>query len=423
MNNINKTKKFPDKIVLDTSVLLQFYEPGEASITALKEFCDLVLSQKYIFVLPDIIRDEYDRRLPSIIALYCQKINSQRVQINQAINPPKPAIVAKSDSIKQIESLKKRLSIKYNDLLETYQSKSLSQHNEVNRCIKKLFKNSKELHINNQIFTAARKRCLVANPPYQRTKRGKIAPSIGDAIIWESIKTINHNNIIFIATDQDWIDPNNDNSLHPFLLKEWGRSNRSNKISFFTKLSSFVKIANKNITNQLKEKISEEEEQTVVRHFGTRVVNSGTIPDTLQILHTADHGTLDQFSDNIDIGLHTFDHDTSTQFVDNIDIGLHTVNHDALAQFTDNIGTNVPLGDNLVTSFSLGWPCPMNCGSFVSDHYNNSSFVNFSLNSDCCSDCSVRYADSPTAQCIKCNKTYFNTSQEDKDSICPHCRD
>ncbi len=143
-------------------------------------------------------------------------------------------------ALSRASELKKKLI----DAITTQiKSKSL----KADKLINEIFSISKPIDITEVVFSRAKRRFDIGNPPGKNN-------SYGDAINWETLlETVPESeNLYFIARDKDYISAIDINDFSSFLRDEW-KTKKKSDIIYYDFLSKFLK------DNFVKTKITEEE--------------------------------------------------------------------------------------------------------------------------------------------------------------------
>ncbi len=257
------------RLFIDTNIYLDYFRASSESLASLKALKDLLAQKRVVLVIPEQTEQEYLRRRSGIVEETRSELLKQRG--SRAFNRQTP-VVRDWKKAKAIEKIIRNLMSAYDNLLEEYDKKSLSEKTIADLLIKDIFKLSEKLAEGKSIIERANLRYMKGNPP----KKYKDDRSFGDAIVWESLlDDAEKDNLAIITHDTDFICKQKDEQvLNHFLRKEWEKKTK-NKITLYISLAKFINYFEKK--DVIKKEIVQEEEKMGQRAIMNSVSSSGMI--------------------------------------------------------------------------------------------------------------------------------------------------
>jgi predicted nucleic acid-binding protein len=160
------------RVLIDTNILLSFYDLSSADLDQLRKLVDLVKAGKIELLLPQQVVDEYWRNREGVIADAIKRFQQTKAQstVPNVIRAYPDAVKLKQ-AVNAVNQLVKDLTAQ---VREDIDASSL----RADTLVEELFASAQVAPISDEIIERAEKRCLVGNPP---GKKG----SFGDAINWE----------------------------------------------------------------------------------------------------------------------------------------------------------------------------------------------------------------------------------------------
>ncbi len=217
-------------IFIDTNVYLTFFHYSDEDLEELKKLIVAIKNRKMTLFVPNQVIDEFNRNREEKIA------DSLKTWVSNPIPKRFPQICRENpmlykklkDSVKQYEEAQNEV------LNETYEKVKTNGFN-ADSIIKELFKVSKVIPTNNNIYHRAQIRVKLGNPP---GKNG----SYGDAVNWEALKegVPANQDLYFITEDGDYLSPVKTVGFSQYLLNEWNRDKKS-EIHFYSRISDFFR--------------------------------------------------------------------------------------------------------------------------------------------------------------------------------------
>lgn len=181
------------KIVIDTNILLGFYDTHKESIKVLKQ---LESNSSYI-LWPNLVFDEFRRNKNDLL---------DRVISDFTNNKPKKhrssALIQSLQLCNELESLWKKYQKKFDAVAkELKKIMKESESDVVFQTIDKLYKSSSVeiISYDDDIINKAQKRHLLGNPP------GTNVTNICDETIWETLLEKSSHDIVLITRDKSFL--------------------------------------------------------------------------------------------------------------------------------------------------------------------------------------------------------------------------
>ncbi len=238
-------------IFIDTNILLNFYHFSSDDLEELNKLLVLIRNDEIVLFVPDQVINEFYRNRDNKIADSLKEFRKEKIE------RPFPQMTkqyleykALKDAIKTFDENRQALLGK---LLGDINTNSL----KADILINELFRIAKRLNISDDIYNKAKYRHDIGNPPGKKD-------SCGDAINWESLLNLvpNHEDIMFITEDSDYLSELNNDNLKPYLVDEWKQTKYSSIILFksltvfFKKNFPKIKLANEYEKSLLIEQLS-----------------------------------------------------------------------------------------------------------------------------------------------------------------------
>ncbi|MFH1259662.1 MAG: PIN domain-containing protein [Elusimicrobiota bacterium] len=236
-------------LFVDTNIYLNFFDLNRHHLSKIGELVPLINKKKInLFVTQQVVDEFYRNREKKLKqTLETIKVFEPKL-LNPIVRPDIQEIREIQKLLENIERLRVQLVTKFPE-----QIKKKALH--ADRLIEKLFGAGEIIQISETVFSKAKKRRELGNPP------GK-ANSNGDAINWESLleNIPMKKDLYFITGDKDYLSPLTEAAFSVCLMQEWERKKKS-KIHYYVSLSHF--LGDKFPSIKIKKEEIREEEQAM----------------------------------------------------------------------------------------------------------------------------------------------------------------
>lgn len=215
-------------IFVDTNVLLSFFHFTSEDLDSLN---DIFVSHKKgaaVLHMTDQVCNEFRRNREARIADALSRFRNaaSAVQI--------PNFMTYLDGFEALDEAGKTFRKLHAAILKEANEEILGGTLPADRLIERMFKKTTPHPITSKIYSAARQRVDVGNPP---GKNG----SLGDAINWLLLMehVPNGQDLYVISEDKDYFSTINDQKVNPFLEGEWKRK-KASKVTCYRSLKAFL---------------------------------------------------------------------------------------------------------------------------------------------------------------------------------------
>lgn len=267
---------------------------SEEAVSSLELLASFLEEEKFTLLLPQQIKDEFERIKKSEIRKATDQLSSQ---INNLCK--KLTVESVGEDFPEWKELQQKLESTKKEV-QKFGKKCLQRHEKhvatngvLNKSLKRIWKKAVLIPENESLQLSAYFRMLKGNPP---NKNGK--PEYGDALIWESLLQ-NHadDDLIIVSRDPDWEDQSNKGELDSYLMGEWKKRSRGKDATLHKSLAKFVKSVPpgkklKKKAKQITKDVIEEE-----LHYTFRPLTHLATPTTSTVFNSALNNDL--FSNSI----------------------------------------------------------------------------------------------------------------------------
>jgi len=216
-------------IFIDTNILLSFFHFTSEDLNSLNNVFVSHKKGAASLHLTEQVRDEFHRNRETKItdALTRFKDAASALQV--------PTFMRTLPEFEKLEKASKSLQKSHAELLGTANKSILERTLAADLLIEGMFKKSKLLKASATIYTNARMRVDIGNPP---GKNG----SLGDAINWLLLldSVPNEEDLYIVSDDKDYYSIIDKEKINPFLDDEWRRTKKSSVVCYRS-LSAFLK--------------------------------------------------------------------------------------------------------------------------------------------------------------------------------------
>jgi len=215
-------------LFIDTNVLLSFYHLSSDDLEELRKLVVLMDQDKVKLLLPVQVIDEFRRNRDSKITDAIRRFTEEK------LNRQFPQICKEYEEYRVMQEAITRYLEAQSIIVEKLYQNFYNQTFIADTIINDLFRKADRIEVTDEIFTKAKRRQELGNPP---GKNG-----FGDAINWECLlETVsNEEDLFFISDDKDYHALSNKDLFLPFLNSEW-MEKKGSAIVFFKRLSDFFK--------------------------------------------------------------------------------------------------------------------------------------------------------------------------------------
>ena len=216
-------------IFIDTNIYLSFYHFSSDNLDELNKLVLLLKQKKLKIFLPFQVILEFRRNREDKIDDAMKTFGGQKLDF------PFPQFCKDYTEFKTLRELQKAYSKCHSELIDKVYSDIQKKNLKADILFDEIIKFSKVIKISDTIYSDAKKRMEIGNPPGKNR-------SIGDAINWETLlrSVSDREDIYFISDDIDYASSINRDSFNAFLSDEWSLT-KSSQLFFYRRLSSFFK--------------------------------------------------------------------------------------------------------------------------------------------------------------------------------------
>lgn len=215
------------RVFLDTNILLSFFEVSAVDIDELGRAVELADQAEIVFVSTEIVRDEFFRRREGVIAKSLEDFGSSRIAHIPVMGKTLSSTPDYIEAMKKFEKAQVALERELRD-------RAIQGTLDADLLIRKFFQLARFIAITPEIKEKARFRAECGSPP---GKKG----SIGDALNWEALLSLNENrSLTLVSDDTDYRDRLCKSEFNKYLLQEWSVGHKG-ELKYFQTLSAFVK--------------------------------------------------------------------------------------------------------------------------------------------------------------------------------------
>jgi predicted nucleic acid-binding protein len=215
-------------LFIDTNVFLSFYHLSSDDLEELRKLVVLIDQDKVKLLLPVQVIDEFRRNRDSKITDAIRRFTEEK------LNRQFPQICKEYEEYRVMQEAITRYLEAQSIIVEKLYQDFQNQTFVADTIINDLFGKADKIEVTDEIFTKAKRRQELGNPP------GK--DGLGDAINWECLlETVsNEEDLFFISDDKDYHALSNKDLFLPYLNTEW-IERKDSSIVFFKRLSDFFK--------------------------------------------------------------------------------------------------------------------------------------------------------------------------------------
>jgi hypothetical protein len=216
-------------LFLDTNVYLSFYKLSDDDLEELQKLAVAVRSKDTILYVTDQVRDEFNRNRESIVAESLKALEAAKLPAGF------PRLFMNFPEYEELRTALSSYDKHRNALLEKVRKAASDKDLHADRLIAELFKIANHAPMTSEIWTAAKMRFDLGNPP------GK-DDSYGDAINWESLLATvpDGRDLLIVTADTDFISKLDPSLLAEVLRNEWA-DRKMSSVSLYRNLTSLFR--------------------------------------------------------------------------------------------------------------------------------------------------------------------------------------
>ncbi|MCU7919785.1 MAG: DUF4935 domain-containing protein [Candidatus Thiodiazotropha sp. (ex Epidulcina cf. delphinae)] len=216
-------------LFIDTNVLLSFFHLSSDDLEELHKLTVLIEQGDVTLWLPKQVYDEFKRNRENKLSDSMRRLSEQKKK------PQFPQVCKDYDEYEEIRELQEQFGKKLSSLIDKVTYDVSERTLKADEKISELFDKAEFIETSDELFTKAKRRVHIGNPP---GKNG----SFGDAINWEALldNVPDKEDLYVVADDKDYYSLLNEQSPKDFLLDEWG-TNKNSEAFFYRRLSQFFK--------------------------------------------------------------------------------------------------------------------------------------------------------------------------------------
>lgn len=213
-------------LFIDTNIFLSFYHFTGEDLEELNKLAVLLEKKQVQLLLPDQVRDEFNRNREVKISAALKGLKEQHLNLQF------PQLCKDYDEYEELRRLQKMYQVASSSLLEKLIADVEAVNLKADLLIQNLFGLAKSLP-SPKFVDAARLRMDIGNPP------GKDS-SLGDGINWETLlaKAPNSEDLHFVTDDRDYSSPLDPEEFLPFLSNEYLKTKKA-RLHYYKRLSQF----------------------------------------------------------------------------------------------------------------------------------------------------------------------------------------
>lgn len=215
-------------LFIDTNVYLTFFHYSDDDLEELSKLIVAIKNKKITLYVTQQVIQEFNRNREEKIAeaLKLWTNNPLPNKFPQLCRENTTLYSKLSDAVKSYKEAQKLV-------IEETKEKTVNHGFRADLIINELFEVSKTINTSLPLYTKAKLRMDLGNPPGKDN-------SYGDAVNWETLKkeVPNKEDLFFITEDKDYLSPLKSLGFSHFLSQEW-RKEKDSEIKFFAKISDF----------------------------------------------------------------------------------------------------------------------------------------------------------------------------------------
>ena len=215
-------------VFLDTNIFLGFYHFSNDDLQELEKLDAIMNRGDLTVLLPQHVRVEFERNREHRLADALQKMKELRVKHSY------PQVCRSYQEYGELREIKNQLDQTLTELIERVEADVTRNELAADQAVSRLMNNSQQLECDDQVLQRAKDRVALGNPP---GKKG----SLGDAVIWESLKEHAPNDDIqFISDDRDYQSTLDSTLIKDVLMQEWVEE-KGGAVDYYRSLSAFLR--------------------------------------------------------------------------------------------------------------------------------------------------------------------------------------
>lgn len=217
------------ELFLDTNIYLSFYKLSDDDLEELQKLTVAVKSKNTTLYVTDQVRDEFNRNREAVVATSLKAFEASKLPSGF------PRLLMNYPDYETMQEALGLYEKHRNALLKHVREAAADKKLHADGIIEKLFKLAHKVPLTEEIWTAARRRYDLGNPP------GKEA-SYGDAINWESLLSAvpEDEDLLLVTGDTDFISKLDDSLLADALRAEW-TAKKKTSVTLYKNLTSLFK--------------------------------------------------------------------------------------------------------------------------------------------------------------------------------------
>lgn len=214
-------------LFIDTNILLAFYHFSSDDLEELWKLAVLLQKGRLRLLLPEQVRDEFDRNREGRIAESLKRLRELPLKYQF------PQLCKEYSEYEELRELQKQMSDHHSKPIEQIEEDEARSDLKPDLILKELFELAHPIERTPHLVERAEMRVRIGNPP------GK-SGSLGDAINWESILTLasEGQELAIITDDRDYRSPIDSKQFNRMLADEW-ESISDTSLQYYERLSEF----------------------------------------------------------------------------------------------------------------------------------------------------------------------------------------
>lgn len=249
-------------VFIDTNILIALYRLSSEDLEGFKKIYVLLENKKINILLTEQVKNEFFRIRDDVISEAIKKFKEQSLQLNV------PAIFRADEEFESLRSLKDSYNRQHQKLLRKIEAENQDNSFQADEVVHYIIEKGNCFSITGDIFTKAKKRHALGNPPGKKN-------TLGDQVNWELLlENAPAEDLHLISADGDYFQGTT-NEIKRFLKKEWA-DNKKTQIFGYRTLSDFFSMHDPNI------KLASELNQELLI---SKLVNSTSFTETHQSIY------------------------------------------------------------------------------------------------------------------------------------------
>lgn len=217
-------------LFIDTNIFLSFYRISNEDLNQLSKLADNLDDSEIVLFLPEQVRDEFQRNREAVIGQTMRSLRDYKFPASF------PLMCFDYQEYERFRKLIRDCRDAHSSLVKALEKDIQNESLQADIVVEKIFDVARRVETTPALLERARNRTELGRPP------GKPG-SLGDAMNWEALLSIvpNSESLYIISDDGDFASPLDNESINPYLAKEWKNSKWS-EVYFYRTLSGAFEV-------------------------------------------------------------------------------------------------------------------------------------------------------------------------------------